>query len=94
MTVAQPTMDTSESHGTWESTGIDEYATTDRAFIYDTQTGIASAIRKMRSKITLDPGGETLSGTVIIDYLALDGSPVQTLETTVVGQRLHVEPIE
>lgn len=89
-TVAQPSNGTSEAHGVWKSIGIGSYKTTDFAFIYDANGNITHR-QKVRAKILLGANGQSLKARLIIDILQLDGTIVQTINTTATGKRINVE---
>ena len=81
-------------HGSWNRAGHRRFDTTQLFFRYDPATGAWTGYVKLRSRIQLDSGGDSLTATTVGQALDTNGNPVGPPRTdSAVGERLDVEPL-
>jgi hypothetical protein len=82
----------SPGYGVWVKKGAHTYAIT---FLTITQdgTGTFSGSQKVRSTVTIGPGGNQLTGTFQVDVFDAGGSLLGSDTGTLTGTRIKVEPL-
>jgi hypothetical protein len=83
----------SSAHGAWEATGSDSSIVTFLALLADGQ-GNLFGTATIRASITLDPDGETFSGSNMVTIADLEGTTVATRRGTIQGMRIVAEEPE
>lgn len=83
----------SSAHGAWEATGLDSSIVTFLALLADGQ-GNLFGTATIRASITLDPDGETFSGSNMVTIADLEGTTVATRRGTIQGMRIVAEEPE
>jgi hypothetical protein len=81
-------------HGAWSRAGDRRYDATELFFRYDPQTGDWVGYVKLRSRIELGAGGDSLTATTVAQALDTNRNPIGPPRTdTAVGERINVEPL-
>jgi hypothetical protein len=83
----------SSAHGAWEATGSDSAIVTFLGLVADGQ-GNLFGTATVRASITLDPDGETFSGSNMLTIADLEGTTVATRRGTIQGMRIVAEEPE
>ena len=81
---------TSSGQGAWEATGADSAIVTVVALVADGQ-GNAFGATTIRASVTLDPGGQTFSGSNVVTITDVAGNTVATRQGTIQGTRIVAE---
>lgn len=81
---------TSSAHGAWEATGADSAIVTFVGLVADGQGNVFGATT-IRASVTLDPGGQTFSGSNVVTITDLAGNTVATRQGTIQGTRIVAE---
>jgi len=89
-TVVPENNDISVATGAWESTGGDVFNMTDIAFIYHANGNVVNK-QKVRAEAVVSVDGQSITATLLIEIIALDGTIVETINTTATGARINVE---
>ena len=63
---------------------------TDIAFIYHANGNVANK-QKVRAETVVSADGQSITATLLIEIIALDGTIVETINTTATGTRINVE---
>ena len=79
--------------GSWIRTGDRQFAVTQYRFTYDT-AGNLTGIRKIRWNLTLNDTLDGFSAPFTSDILDLNGNVLSTSQSTLLGKRINVEPLE
>ncbi len=85
-------------HGAWEHTGHRAFAATilliyEGAANHPTSPGEVLAYEKVRFTLTLDPGGEALSGSLLVEVRDVNNQVVFLGPGTFEATRIQVEPL-
>ena len=91
--ITQATLSSTSAHGAWTHVGNRRFAVTAIGVRYDRQTGADQGSAKLRLLLTVNRSGDQMSGTVILDVFAPDGTPVGSFPHTVTFTRIMVEPV-
>jgi hypothetical protein len=94
VSVTRPVGVLTPGHGVWAHLGHKQFAVTEMAIFYDIQTGEYQSTGKLRGVLTLDEGGDALSGTVTVDAIGPDGNVVFSLTHSLRFVRIKVEPVD
>ena len=78
--------------GEWIRTGNREFVATLLSFGY-APTGQIATITKSRGKINLNQFGDELTGRFKIENFDLQGNPISSINVSVQGKRVGVEPL-
>lgn len=79
--------------GSWIRTGDRQFAVTQYRFTYDT-AGSVTGTRKIRWNLTLNDTLDGFTAPYTSDILDLSGNVVSTTQSTLLGKRISVEPLE
>jgi len=94
VSVTRPVGVLTPGHGVWAHRGHKQFAVTEMAIFYDIQTGEYQSTGKLRGVLTLDQGGDALSGTVTVDAIGPDGNVAFSLTHSLRFVRIKVEAVE
>jgi hypothetical protein len=82
----------STAYGAWKQTGLRTFSSTVIAFVFDDE-GITQFIQKGIAAPKLARDGQSFTSPLVIEISTPDGTVVNTIQTTISGQRINPEPL-